>query len=100
MRIALVTAGLLVLAVSGGCSRAYYRQRADREANGVIAEKSRDPRWPVQDFRIEPDPRSRFAEPHCPDHPPMPPDDPAANALAPKPQKPDEMLLHPNEGTG
>src|SRR5439155_8201509 len=47
-----------------------------------------DPRWKLDQFYVYPDPRARFADWTNPDRPPMPPDDPAAQKLAPLPQKP------------
>lgn len=72
--------GLLV-AVAGGCNRAYYRRQADQEAYALVESGSVDPRWPLNDFTIEPDRTSRFYEPHAPDCPPMPPDDPTSHQL-------------------
>ena len=90
----------LALGSTGGCSRAFYRKRADREAEQAIVDKSRDPRWNVGEFRLFPDPRSRFYDPYTPDKPPTPPDDPAANESAPQPQKPYCTLPAPVEGVG
>jgi len=72
--------GLLV-AVLAGCSRAHYRRQADREAYGLIDRGSTDPRWPLDGFTIEPDPRSRFFDPYVADCPPMPSDDPTSHEL-------------------
>ena len=63
-----------------GCSRTQYRLQADREVDGLIAEKSNDSRWAAPYFSVEMDPRSRYYDPYDPDRPPMPPDDPAAHA--------------------
>ena len=68
----------VIIAVSG-CSRTEHRIQADREAYNVIAERNVDPRWRAADYSIEIDPRSRYFDPHDPDRPPMPPDDPASN---------------------
>lgn len=67
--------------LAGGCSRHHYRERADREASVLVAEKATDPRWPLPDFDVYPDPRSRFYEPHDEDRPPMPEDDPTSHEL-------------------
>lgn len=88
---------VLVVAVGGGCSRRFYRERADREADQVIAEKAGDPRWAIGDFELAPDPRSRFYDPYCADEPPQPPDDPAAEMLAPRPQWASTELPVPHE---
>src|SRR5207302_488551 len=42
----------------------------------------------IEQYHVYPDPRARFADPTNPDRPPMPPDDPAAWAAGPHPQKP------------
>jgi len=68
----------VVIAVSG-CSRTEHRIQADREAYNVIAERNVDPRWQAVDYSIEIDPRSRYFDPHDPDRPPMPQDDPASH---------------------
>ena len=51
-------------------------------------------------FSVEPPMLSRFADPYDQEVPPAPPDDPAAEALSPVPQWPDNRLLVPVEGTG
>lgn len=72
--------GLGVLSLQQtGCSRSHYRTAADREAVQLIAEKSHDPRWALEDFQIYPDERARFYDPNDPDRPPMPPDDPTSH---------------------
>ncbi len=77
----LLTVGLPMAALltPTGCTRDRYYQQANQEAHALIAEKSTDLRWPVGDFTIEMDPRSRFYDPCDPVCPPMPPDDPAAH---------------------
>ena len=62
-----------------GCSRTKYRLNADKQAYGAIAERNTDPRWQVDDYDIEIDPRSRYFDPYDPDRPPMPPDDPSSH---------------------
>ncbi|MHC4398216.1 MAG: hypothetical protein ACYTG0_00895 [Planctomycetota bacterium] len=76
----LIGLGLLV-ATPAGCRRADYRRRADEEVYGLVYDASRDPRWPLENYTIQPDPRSRFYDPYNPDCPPMPPDDPTAHQL-------------------
>ncbi len=68
-----------VVIAASGCSRTEHRLQADREAYDVIAERNVDPRWHAADFSIEIDPRSRYFDPHDPDRPPMPQDDPASH---------------------
>lgn len=62
-----------------GCSRKYYRQKADGEAYSLLACASKDPRWELNDYRINIDPRSRMYDRFDPDCEPMPPDDPASH---------------------
>ena len=60
----------------GGCARAKYRITADQEAYSLVAEKEVNPRWFMPGYTVDVDPRSRYFDPHDPDHEPMPPDDP------------------------
>jgi hypothetical protein len=93
-----LAAGLLVQ--DAGCSRWFYRKRADNEVAEVLAQKDKYPAWKIDNWHVYPDPRSRFADPSDPDHPPMPPDDPAAYNLSPNPQKPGKAGIERIEGTG
>ncbi|HEV3340538.1 MAG TPA: hypothetical protein VG125_09280 [Pirellulales bacterium] len=69
----LLVAGL----ASTGCTRTFWRGRADREVAYLVAEKSNNPRWALPPgFNLNMDPRSRYYDPTNPDHPPLPPDDP------------------------
>ncbi len=71
--------GLFLLVVLlGGCSRGFYRTAADRETYGAINERNCDPRWALPRIGVYPAPGSRLYDPFNPDHPPLPPDDPAA----------------------
>src|SRR5437660_3724579 len=72
---------------SSGCTRPFFRKRADQEVAEVLAEKDRDPAWKIQHWHVYADPRARFADPTDPDRPPKPPDDPAAYDLSPNPQR-------------
>lgn len=75
-----VSIGLIFIFLAGsGCSRQHYRAKADREAYNLLGCASRDPRWKLDDYRIDVDPRSRMFDKHDPDCEPMPPDDPAAH---------------------
>ncbi|HVA44937.1 MAG TPA: hypothetical protein VNH11_01000 [Pirellulales bacterium] len=68
---------LLLLIAAPGCTRAFWRGRADREVAYLVAEKSNNPRWALPaGFNLNMDPRSRYYDPTNPDHPPLPPDDP------------------------
>lgn len=80
--LAIVCAGGLLVA-SSGChrSRAQFRQQADLEASQLIRQKSVDPRWDTATGNIQPDPASRLFDPFCPDHIPLPPDDPTSHRL-------------------
>src|SRR2546421_3885431 len=88
------------LVCPGGCTRHFFRTRADREAAEVLAEKDRCAAWKIEDFHVYPDARARFADPTNPDRPPMPPDDPAAHDLSPTPQKPGKAGVALVEGQG
>jgi hypothetical protein len=72
------TLTLLVLQ-SVGCTRTWYRRQADADAYNLVYEKVTHPHWDQSDFTIVIDPESRMYDPNCPDHEPMPPDDPAAH---------------------
>ncbi|HEX5443454.1 MAG TPA: hypothetical protein VFW87_06485 [Pirellulales bacterium] len=75
-RLASVVA-VALLGILAGCTRTFWRGRADREVAYLVAEKSNNPRWSLPPgFNLNMDPRSRFYDPTNPDHPPMPPDDP------------------------
>src|SRR5262245_16711727 len=89
-----------ILCASLGCTRRFFRNRADREVDQVLAEKDVVPDWKIADYHVYPDPRARFADPTNPDRPPMPPDDPAAKSLAPNPQRPKHAGVARVEGTG
>lgn len=80
---------LLPLFLSTGCTRHYFRTRADLEVDQILKDKDQFPFWKIDQYRGPyPDPRARFGDQTDPDRPPMPPDDPAARVLAPAPQKP------------
>tara|TARA_B100000029_G_scaffold18516_1_gene18691 strand:- start:1079 stop:3460 length:2382 start_codon:yes stop_codon:yes gene_type:complete len=76
--LALAACALGLMLVTAGCTRGYYRQSADDQTYQILEEKADDPRWNQDTFDITPDPRSRFFDPHDPDNPPLPPDDPVA----------------------
>jgi hypothetical protein len=71
-----------------GCTRRFFRRRADAEVDEILAEKDCYPQWKINDYYVYPHPLSRFADPTDPDRPPMPPDDPASWDLSPHPQRP------------
>ena len=65
---------LAALVVAAGCTRSFFRERADRDVEALLEEKGADPRWAVESWHIYPDPRARFADTDKPDHPKKPPD--------------------------
>jgi outer membrane protein TolC len=69
---------MLLIALLSGCTRTFYRTSADREVYGAIDERDHDPRWALPRIDVYPSPDSRLYDPFDPDHPPLPPDDPAA----------------------
>ncbi len=77
----------LLMSLSG-CTRRFFRRRADAEVDEILCEKDKYPQWKLNDYYVYPHPLSRFADPTDPDRPPMPPDDPAAWDLSPHPQRP------------
>lgn len=85
---------------SVGCTRRFFRGRADKEVEAVLKQKDQFPQWAIQSYHVYPDPRARFADPSNPDRPPMPPDDPAAERLSPNPQKPGRAGVTRIEATG
>jgi len=91
---------LLAVGSQSGCTREFFRDWANQDAAEAVFEKSRDPRWRLDAFSIEPPAMSRFADPYDPEFPPAPPDDPTSEALSPVPQWPDHRLIVPAEGTG
>ncbi len=89
-----------LLGPSTGCTRQFFRNRADEEVSEVLAQKDKYPDWGIENWHIYADPRARFADNSDPDHPPKPPDDPAAYDLSPNPQKPGKAGVARIEGTG
>jgi hypothetical protein len=83
-----------------GCTRHFFRNRADKEALEVIAEKDQYEQSSVENFYVYPHEKARFADGSNPDRPPMPPDDPATQSLSPCPQKPGKAGTALIEGTG
>lgn len=66
-------AACLLTVNGGGCKRSFYRRTADRDAYNLINEKGQGPTWNVSSqYEVEPDPRSRFADPTCPTDPHLP----------------------------
>jgi len=90
----------LAIGAPFGCTREFYREWANQDVSEAVFEKTRDPRWRMDIFSVEPPMLARFADPYDQDVPPAPPDDPVAEALSPVPQWPDNRLMLPVEGTG
>jgi hypothetical protein len=83
-----------------GCTRRFFRERADDAVAKTLEDKDRYPAWAIEQYHVYPDSRARFADPTNPDRPPMPPDDPAAHDLSPNPQKPGKAGIGRIEGVG
>src|SRR5918911_5612520 len=81
LALAMLTPGL-------GCTRRFFRKHADKDVETLLTEKNVFEPWQIENWHVYPDPRARFADPSDPDHPPLPPDDPAAQYLSPNPQRP------------
>ena len=91
---------VVVLSAMTGCTRRFFRNASDRDVEQLLAEKNQFEQWKIENWHVYPDARARFADPSNPDRPPMPPDDPAARALSPNPQKPRRAGVALTEGTG
>ncbi len=78
---------LFVALAMAGCTRSHYRLSADRETYPIIAERELSPAYDIGRLQVEPAPGSRLADPTDPDHPPKPPDDPAAAVFMAHPGK-------------
>lgn len=94
----LLLAGILLF--GSGCTRRFFRDRADNEVERILAHKNRFPQWQIENWHVYPNPQARFADDSNPDRPPMPPDDPAARMTAPNPQRPGPGGVRWMEGTG
>lgn len=98
---ALAAVALFGLLAAPGCSRHQFRQRADKDVEGVITQKNVYADWQVRNWHVYPDPRARFSDASNPDRPAYPPDDPAARALSPNPQRPSKKAgVGRVDGTG
>lgn len=76
---------LLIVVALTGCSRATYREWADREAYPILGERVVSPAFDIGRTQVEPAPGSRIADPFDPDHPPKPPDDYSAALFMQRP---------------
>ena len=91
---------LASLTTQSGCTRKFYRNQADKEVDCILTEKNVHDAWRIDgSYHLPPD-ADGFADPSCPDRPPMPPDDPATKKLSPNPQKPGKAGVGNFEGTG
>jgi hypothetical protein len=101
VRLSLTCAWLLAFLLAGpGCTRHFYRDRADNQVEQVLREKNVVPNGKIENFHVYPDSRARFADPTNPDRPPMPPDDPLSKVMSPTPQKPGHAGVARVEGKG
>lgn len=75
----------LLIGLSAGCDRSWYRRWADRDAYALIHSRVTDPAFSIGDRPVEPGPTSRLADLHDADRPPRPPDDPAARQWMDRP---------------
>ena len=53
-----------------GCGREFYREWANQDVTEAVFEKSRDPRYRLDLFSVEPPALARFADPYDRDRPP------------------------------
>lgn len=91
----------VLLAAGTGCTRKFFREKADKDVTGVLTQKNVFPDWKIENWHVYPDPRARFAMNGNPDRPPFPPDDYAARVLSPNPQRPTKKDgVGRYEGTG
>ena len=84
----LLLAAAVALGVGPGCTRQFFRERADKDVAGLLTQKNVFPDWAIKSWHVYPNPMARFADPSKPDRPPYPPDDFAARMLSPNPQRP------------
>ncbi len=80
-----IRVGLVLALLLAGCGRATYRRAADRDAYALMAQRIVAPEFDIGRMSITPEPQSRLADPHDPDFPPKPPDDPAAATFMARP---------------
>ena len=51
---------VFAMAMTTGCTRHFFRERADKETYAILKEKEKDPRWRLGEFDVYPDPRGPF----------------------------------------
>lgn len=98
-RVVLTLAALFSMGI-GGCTRRFFRDRADKEVTNLLASKDHHEDWKIEFWRPYPDPKARFASPGNQDLPAMPEDDPAARLDSPNPQDSKRAGYGALEGTG
>ena len=77
----------LVALMATGCTRNFFRQRADRDVEGLLENRNDDDRWKIENWHVYPDHRARYADLDAsPDRPHKPTDDPYTDSHAPNPQ--------------
>ena len=74
----LIALTAMVVGLSG-CTRAFYRNQADREVACIVDQTSHGTESVIPSLTIMPHPQSRMFSPGSPDCPPMPPDDPMSH---------------------
>ncbi len=58
----------LVLVAATGCTRAFWRNQADCCAYMAVNTSAQDPQWPMRNFTININPKSRLFDPTNPEH--------------------------------
>ncbi len=76
--ISLMALTAIIIGLSG-CTRAFYRDQADREVACIVNQTSHGTESVIPNLTIMPHPQSRMFSPGPPDCPPMPPDDPVSH---------------------
>ncbi len=74
----IIVLAVLVLSFTG-CTPAFYRQQADREVYDLIEQAAFETDASLDRTSLRPASHSRMYDRTCPDHPPLPPDDPVAH---------------------
>jgi hypothetical protein len=77
-RTAIWSACVVIVLGLPSCSRTWYRKNADLGAYFLTQSREIDAQWDIPNRTVEPDYRSRMADPDCPDCEPRPPDDSGA----------------------
>lgn len=75
-----------VIMLTTGCTRRFFRNRADRDVEQLLTNLNDDPRWQLDNWHVYPDARARYADTDNPDRPHKPKDDDYAAAHSPNSQ--------------